>query len=182
MLAVEVDFNTRGEMNISDVALRSGLSTATLRYYERKGLVASIGRVGNRRQFDDAVLERLALISLGQAAGFSLDEIAGMFAPDGKPRIDREALSVKAAEIDKTITRLVAMRDGLLHAARCPARATWSAGPSGCCSALPRRAQVRATALRGRSGGPSRDVADLVTKRPDVSEKSRVPTSAHRCA
>ena len=121
MLAVEVDFNTRGEMNISEVALRSGLSTATLRYYERKGLVTSIGRVGNRRQFDDAVLERLALISLGQAAGSSLDEIAGMFAPDGKPRIDREALSVRAAEIDKTITRLVAMRDGLLHAARCPA-------------------------------------------------------------
>ena len=121
-LAVEVDFNTRGEMNISEVAARSGLSTATLRYYERKGLVTSIGRVGNRRQFDDAVLERLALISLGQSAGFSLDEIAGMFAPDGKPRIDRKALSVKAAEIDKTITRLVVMRDGLLHAARCPAQ------------------------------------------------------------
>ena len=108
-------------MDISDVASRSGLSTATLRYYERKGLLASSGRASNRRQFDDRVLERLALISLGKAAGFSLEEIAEMFGPDGEPRIDRNALSLKAAEIDETIARLVAMRDGLLHASRCPA-------------------------------------------------------------
>jgi DNA-binding transcriptional MerR regulator len=108
-------------MDISEVASRSGLSTATLRYYERRGLVASSGRAGNRRQFDDGVLERLALISLGQSAGFSLDEIAEMFVPDGQPRIDRDALVAKATEIDETVGRLVAMRDGLLHASRCPA-------------------------------------------------------------
>ena len=108
-------------MDISDVARVSGLSTATLRYYERKGLLASSGRAGNRRQFDDGVLDRLALISLGQASGFSLDEIAEMFGPDGEPRIDRDALAAKATEIDQTITRLVSMRDGLLHASRCPA-------------------------------------------------------------
>ena len=43
-----------------------------------------------RRQFDARVLERLALIALGRVAGFSLDEIALMFAPDGRPRIDRQ--------------------------------------------------------------------------------------------
>ena len=108
-------------MDISDVASMSGLSTATLRYYERKGLLASNGRAGNRRQFDDGVLERLAMIALGQAAGFSLDEIAEMFGPDGEPRIDRDTLAAKATEIDRTITHLVSMRDGLLHASRCPA-------------------------------------------------------------
>jgi len=39
-----------------------------------------------------AVLVDLALIALGRAAGFSLDEIAGMFASDGRPRIDRRVL------------------------------------------------------------------------------------------
>jgi DNA-binding transcriptional MerR regulator len=66
-------------------------------------------------------MERLALIALGRSAGFSLDEIARMFAPDGKPRIDRRILAGKADELDATIRRLTAMRDGLRHAAACPA-------------------------------------------------------------
>ena len=75
-----------------------------------------------RRLFDAGVLERLALISLGRSAGFSLDEIARMFAPDGRPRINRKMLTAKADELDRTIRKLSAMRDGLQHAAACPAR------------------------------------------------------------
>jgi DNA-binding transcriptional MerR regulator len=67
------------------------------------------------------VLERLALIALGRAAGFSLDEIARVFAPDGRPKIDRQLLAGKADELDRTIRKLSAMRDGLRHAAACPA-------------------------------------------------------------
>jgi DNA-binding transcriptional MerR regulator len=67
------------------------------------------------------VLERLGLISLGRAAGFSLDEIALMFAGDGRPRIDRQRLAAKAEELDRVIHELIAMRDGLRHAAVCPA-------------------------------------------------------------
>mgnify|MGYP000713521761 CR=1 FL=1 len=67
------------------------------------------------------VLERLALIGLGRAAGLSLDEIGLMFAPDGQPRIDRHVLAAKADELDQTIRKLSAMRDGLRHAAACPA-------------------------------------------------------------
>ena len=44
-----------------------------------------------------------------------------MFAPDGRPSIDREMLAAKAQELDGTIRRLSAMRDGLRHAAVCPA-------------------------------------------------------------
>jgi DNA-binding transcriptional MerR regulator len=108
-------------MDIAEVAQRSGVPASTLRFYEEKGLVASTGRHGLRRQYDADVLELLALISLGRLAGFSLDEIGGMFAPSGKPRIDRRRLAAKAAEIDRTIARLTAMREGLRHAAVCPA-------------------------------------------------------------
>src|SRR5690606_4864501 len=67
------------------------------------------------------VLERLALIALGRAAGFSLEEIGHMFSPEGKPRIDRQVLADKAQDLDRTIRQLTAMRDGLRHAAVCPA-------------------------------------------------------------
>jgi DNA-binding transcriptional MerR regulator len=109
------------DLDITEVARRSGVPASTLRFYEEKGLIASVGRRGLRRLFEPGVLERLALIAMGRAAGFSLDEIARMFAPDGRPRIDRRMLADKAEELDRTIRELSAMRDGLRHAAACPA-------------------------------------------------------------
>jgi DNA-binding transcriptional MerR regulator len=108
-------------MDIAEVAKRSGVPASTLRFYEDKGLIASVGRQGLRRVFGPGVLERLALIALGRSAGFSLDEIARMFAPDGRPKIDGNMLAAKAKELDETIRKLSAMRDGLRHAAVCPA-------------------------------------------------------------
>lgn len=108
-------------MDIAEVARRSGVPASTLRFYEDKGLIASLGRQGLRRRFAPAVLDQLALIALGQAAGFSLDEIGAMFSPDGAPSIDRQMLSAKADEIDARIKRLTAMSRGLRHAAACPA-------------------------------------------------------------
>jgi DNA-binding transcriptional MerR regulator len=111
----------RGNVDITEVARRSGVPASTLRFYEEKGLIASIGRRGLHGVFDPSALERLALIALGRSAGFSLDEIAQMFAPDGRPRIDRKMLTAKAKELDRTIGKLTEMRDGLRHAAACRA-------------------------------------------------------------
>ena len=108
-------------MDIVEVIRRSGVPASTLRFYEEKGLIASIGRRGLHRVFDPSVLERLGLIALGRTAGFSLDEIAHMFAPDGRPRIDRRMLIAKAEELDRTIRKLTEMRDSLRHAAACRA-------------------------------------------------------------
>ena len=108
-------------MDISEVAKRSGVPASTLRHYEAKRLIVSIGRSGLRRVFAADVLERLALIALGRSVGFSLDEIARMFAPGGRPKIDRALIAAKADELDGAIRRMSAMRDGLRHAAVCPA-------------------------------------------------------------
>lgn len=109
------------ELDIGEVIRRAGVPASTLRYYEERGLIASTGRVGLRRQFDAAVLERLALVAVMRTAGFSLDEIAGMFGADGRPELDRGLLTARADELDATIARLGALRDGLRHAAACPA-------------------------------------------------------------
>ncbi len=109
------------DLDISEVAERSGVPASALRFYEEKGLIASVGRRGLRRLFDPEVLERLAMIALGRASGFSLDEIARMFGPNGEPRIDRKLLAPKADELDETIETLSAMRDGVRHAVACTA-------------------------------------------------------------
>ena len=108
-------------MDITEVTRRSGIPASTLRFYEEKGLIGSIGRHGLRRLFDPGVVERLALIALGRSAGFTLDEIARLFGPNGRPRIDRKMLAAKADELDATIRKLSAMRKSLRHAAACPA-------------------------------------------------------------
>lgn len=107
-------------MDIGEVAKRSGMPVSTLRFYEEKGLIASTGRSGLRRIFDAGVLERLALITLGRDAGFSLDEIATMFMPNAA-QINRDLLLAKAHQLDGKIKQLIAMRDGLHHAAECTA-------------------------------------------------------------
>ena len=108
-------------LDIAQVARATGMAASRLRFYEEKRLIASIGRRGLKRLFEPGVLERLSLIALAPTAGFSLDEIAGMFDETGRPNLDRVQLSTKADDLDRTIRRLSALRDGLRHAAACPA-------------------------------------------------------------
>jgi len=108
-------------MDISEVAKKSGVAASALRYYERKGLIHPLESGGVRRQFAPAVLDQLALVALGQAAGFSLDEIRVMFTPGGALNIDRTMLASKADELERMVKRLKAMIEGLRHAVACPA-------------------------------------------------------------
>lgn len=109
------------ELDIREVATLSGITPSALRFYEKKGLIKPIGRHGLRRQYHENVLNKLELIVLGQAAGFSLSEIAGIFNADGKIAIDNQRLEQRAQEIDNTIRRLQLLSQGLKHAARCTA-------------------------------------------------------------
>lgn len=148
------------DLDIADVSRRMGVPASTLRYYEEKGLIVSVGRHGLRRLFDPSVLERLALIALGRAAGFALDEIAAMLTPEGLSKLDRPRLDAKADELDITIQRLSAIREALRHAARCPA-----AGPMECptfCRAVRLAGAGRFPAV---SSGPFRAEALSVTRR-----------------
>jgi hypothetical protein len=80
-------------MEISAVARVSGVPASALRYYESKGLIRAMARDGGRRHF----------------------------APGGQHDIDRRLLAAKADELDRTAKRLLAMSEGLRHAAVCPA-------------------------------------------------------------
>lgn len=108
-------------LDIGEVAERSGVPPSTLRYYEEIGLIRSLGRHGLRRQFDGDVLLTLSLVTLGKAAGFSLQEIAAMFGRDGRPEISRERLHRRAEELQRQIAGLRMLRNVIRHVADCPA-------------------------------------------------------------
>jgi len=107
------------ELDIREISDLSGVNPSALRYYEKKGLIQPVGRNGLRRQYHENVLNKLQLIALGQAAGFSLDEITEMFNAEDKIALDRERLYQRAQEIDATIRRLELLSCGLKHVARC---------------------------------------------------------------
>jgi DNA-binding transcriptional MerR regulator len=109
-------------LDIGHVSEQSGVSPSALRYYEEIALISPVARKGLRRQYAPDVLLQLALIAMGKSAGFSLDDIAGMFGGNGQPDLPRPALHQKADEIDRQIRRLRALRDTLHHVADCPAR------------------------------------------------------------
>jgi len=109
-------------LDIGVLSKRCGLPTSTLRYYEEIGLIRSVARNGLRRQFESPVVTQLALISLGKLAGFSLDEIKGMFTKKGAPQLPRPELHRRADELDEKIRDLLRLRDALRHVADCPAQ------------------------------------------------------------
>lgn len=108
-------------LDIGILSERSGVPPSTLRYYEEVGLIESVGRHGLRRQYGPETLTQLALISLGKTAGFSLDEIKGMFGRDGVPDVPRALLHARADALEQQIRRLVTLRNALRHVAECPA-------------------------------------------------------------
>ena len=107
-------------LDIGEVASQSGLQPSALRYYEEAGLIAPVARHGLRRQFEPQVLMQLKLIAMGKSAGFSLEDIAGMFGRDGL-QLPRPAMHRRADEIDRQIRELTTLSILLRHVAECRA-------------------------------------------------------------
>ena len=105
---------------IGEVAARSGVSVATLRFYEERGLVESTRTAGNQRRYERHVLRRVAVVRAGQRFGLSLTEI-GDALESLLARIRAEAVSeadrvargdVEAAEEHAAATAATVVRAG----------------------------------------------------------------------
>jgi DNA-binding transcriptional MerR regulator len=107
------------------VARRAGVNVETLRYYERRGLLAGPERApGGHRRYDEDTVRFLRAIKEAQEAGFSLAEIEDYLTVVQRGRVPApQALRVRAAakidQIDARIARLRRMREELARIAGC---------------------------------------------------------------
>lgn len=100
-----------GRDTIGALAKAAGVGVETVRYYQRRGLLAEPARPpGEVRRYGPDDARRLRFIRSAQAAGFTLNEIAELIAldaSDDRPRARRmaearvDALDAKIAELGK---------------------------------------------------------------------------------
>lgn len=109
-----------GELDIGEVVARTGVPITTLHVWEREGLIAPVGRSGLRRQYDAGVVDRIAMIVVGQRSGFSLAEIGRLLAPDAFASSGKQALADKLDELRTRRRQLDVTIAGLEHALACP--------------------------------------------------------------
>ncbi len=113
MDAVEDDLLT-----IGDVARLAGVATSTVRFYERRGLLAADARRSGQRRYRAASLRRLVFIGMLQDAGLTLEDIHGILDAsdvDEWKAIARERLDA----LDAAISQLQQAREYLAGALLC---------------------------------------------------------------
>ena len=90
-------------MSIGQLAQKSGISIAAIRYYESLGLLSGIDRKANgHREFSGETLAALTLIKSLRAAGLSLKEVKAFLAVRGdkkSPCSDLAALAEQKATV-----------------------------------------------------------------------------------
>ena len=105
-------------LTIGQVAKQTGVAVETLRYYEREGLVEEPPRRDSGyRQYPDGVVKRIHFIKQAQQLGFSLKEIAELFAlrvdPTTPARSVKGRVEAKLADIERKIEELLRMKRAL---------------------------------------------------------------------
>jgi MerR family transcriptional regulator, mercuric resistance operon regulatory protein len=99
-------------LRTGEVADRAGVNVQTLRYYERRGLIAPPARsVGGHRAYPPDTVALVATIKAAQRLGFTLDEVADLLETRHRPTADLRRRAVdKLAEIDRRLADLAEIR------------------------------------------------------------------------
>jgi MerR family redox-sensitive transcriptional activator SoxR len=111
------------DLTIGDVALRAGIATSAVRYYERIGLLPEPRRCSGQRRYDAQILGKLGFISVAQSAGFTLGEIRelieGVDGNAGMGESIRSLSSRKLEEVERVLEQTRAMKGWLEVAQEC---------------------------------------------------------------
>jgi Hg(II)-responsive transcriptional regulator len=102
----------------SELASRGGVNLATVRFYERRGLLPKPPRsTSGYRIFPDEAVRRIHFIKHAQALGFSLEEVqelVGLWLDDHTKCSDvRQRAEQKIAQVQERINALRAMKKAL---------------------------------------------------------------------
>ncbi len=105
-------------MTIGEIATRVGVPTATIRYYEGRGLIPEAPRTrSGYRQYGDEAAERLRFIRRAQELGFTLDDVQDLLGlrvedPATCAAVERKTRE-KIEQVQQKIRDLRRMEDAL---------------------------------------------------------------------
>jgi len=147
--------DTSNTWRIGDLAQAAGVSTDTIRHYERKGVLHALRSTNGYRHYPTNSLERLRMIRQALAVGFTLDELAAIFKifeRGGAPcRQVRELAANKLSEIEQHLIEVTALRDELKSALKdwdARLARTTSGDRAGLLQSLANRNSVRGSSTR----------------------------------
>jgi len=105
-------------LKIGEVADAAGVNLQTIRYYERRGLLAEPPRSeGNYRLYTPEAVRRVRFIKRAQELGFSLEEIKELLSLRAAPKTQcakvRARAEAKTKDIEDRIRSLRAMHAAL---------------------------------------------------------------------
>ena len=118
MADVRDDRSKKVYVRAGELARAAGVSTDTLRHYERKGVLGAPRRSANGyREYPPGALERVLLVRRALSFGFTLDELARVLSVrDGGAapcRQVRELAAAKLAEVEERLSQMIELRDEL---------------------------------------------------------------------
>ena len=109
---------SNGFWRVGELAKAAGVSTDTLRHYERKGVLPRPHRSRNGyREYPEEALVRVAMIRQALAVGFTLDELSAVFKirdRGGVPCLEvRNLAAKKLSDIEVQLREMEALRNEL---------------------------------------------------------------------
>jgi DNA-binding transcriptional MerR regulator len=109
-----------GLLTIGQLARETGVPDSTIRFWERKGLLAPTLRQGGQRRYEPSAIATVAMLRLCQETGFTLADIRRLRDERAvTPRSWRRLIQEKLADVERQITALDHARGLLAHALRC---------------------------------------------------------------
>jgi DNA-binding transcriptional MerR regulator len=108
-------------LRVGQVAEAVGVNVETLRYYERRGIIAEPERsLGGHRLYPETTVTTLRVIKAAQNLGFTLDEVAELLEAGRHHHGARGGLhsrtEAKLVEVEQKIADLQVIRDSLIAA------------------------------------------------------------------
>ena len=109
------------ELTIGRLADEAGVNVETIRYYQRRGLMAEPDKpASGHRRYGPAAIKRVRFIKRAQVLGFTLDEVGSMLELDDARACaeTRELATHKLQVIEEKLADLKAMRKALMNLLR----------------------------------------------------------------
>ncbi len=126
------------QMTIGEAAQSAGVGVETIRFYERRNLIAQPPKPagGGYRKYPEETIDRVRFVRQAQELGFSLREIGDLLSLRADPEADsaqiRARAMAKLSEVDEKVHQLKRIRAALKTViAACPGH-----GAVQCCSIL----------------------------------------------